>query len=223
MGFFWEGLPPYVLPWASTVLGPNAVAIETGTFRGDTSLLLRLHFGQCRTIERSANLAAAARRRFAADPGINIFEGSSRDLLAELLPEASVPCFLWLDAHGIYGHAGDDQEENPLLEELRIIIASRTDANTVIAIDDARGMGTQPDWPSVGNIARLLEDASYHVVSFDDILLAVRSVDQPDFYALYMSSRMVQAGSIFQIWRHLMRSVKNRGRKDRILGPFTRK
>lgn len=223
MGFFWEGLPPYVLPWASGVLGPHAMAIETGTFRGDTSLLLRRHFGECRTIERSANLAEAARLRFAGDSAITISEGSSRDLLPDVLPDPTIPCFLWLDAHGIYDHVGSDQEENPLLAELEIVVANRIKAPTIIAIDDARGMGTQPDWPSVGSIARLLEAANYVVASFDDILIGVRSHHRPDLYALYQSSRMVEAGSVFQVWQQLMRSVKIRSRMDRLLGTFTRK
>ena len=223
MGFFWEGLPPYVLPWASALLGPGVVAIETGTFRGDTSLLLRDHFGECRTIERSAHLASAARQRFVGDSRVHVFEGSSRDLLAGILPDASVPCFLWLDAHGIYDHVGDDQEENPLLEELRIVIEGRRGGETVLAIDDARGMGTQPDWPSVGEISHVLREGGFHVVSFDDVIVATNTTHSPDFYALYRASRMVEVSSVFQVWPHVVRSVRNRMRMDRILGRFTRK
>lgn len=223
MGFFWEGLPPYLLPWASALLGPDVVAIETGTFRGDTSLLLADHFGHCRTIERSAHLAATARDRFTNDSRVEVFEGSSRALLESVLPDSSQPCFLWLDAHGIYDHNGDDQEENPLLAELEIVIEQREGAQTIIAIDDARGMGTQPDWPNVGQISGVLHPAGYRVVSFDDVIVATNTTQEPDFYALYRASRMVEATSLFQVWPQVLRSVRKRARMDRLLGSITRK
>jgi hypothetical protein len=223
MGFFWEGLPPYVLPWVSNLLGSNVMAIETGTFRGDTTLLLQQHFGRCRSVERSANLAQQARNRFSENNSIEIFEGSSRDVLPVMLPEPEVPCFFWLDAHGFYDYAGSDLEENPLLEELRSVLTNRPMSNTVIAIDDARGMGTQPGWPSVGAISALLEESNFHVVAFDDILLAVKTDVEPDLYDLYKRSRMVEVSSLFQVWSHVVRSVRNRARMDRLIGSFTRK
>ena len=137
MGFFWEGLPPYVIGWSRTVLGPRVVAVETGTFRGDTSALLARAFGSCVTIERSASLADRARERFAGNSTVTVLEGSSRDRLAEALPPTDQPAFFWLDAHGIYDYDGSDAEENPLLHELETILSMRGDGLNVIAVDDA--------------------------------------------------------------------------------------
>ena len=223
MGFLWEGLPPYLLAWVSDLLGPTTLAIETGTFRGDTSLLLGQHFGDCLTIERSDHLALRAQARFAEDPRVTVHHGSSRDLLPTLLPDPPRPCFLWLDAHGTYEYDGSDAEENPLLHELNTIINSRLAGETVIAIDDARGMGTQPDWPSLGEITTVLSAAGYVSVVLDDVIVATKTEVVPDFFDLYQRSRMVEAKSLFQVWQSVMRSVRLRQRMDDIIGSLTRK
>lgn len=223
MGFFWEGLPPYILPWASELLGPNAIAVETGTFRGDTTALLRQHFGMCLTIERSEHLAQRARDRFAADPQVSVLLGSSRDVLAKRLPVASQPCFFWLDAHGVYDFEGPDPEENPLLFELTTIVGKRSESNTVIAIDDARGMGTQPDWPGIGEIAKILTPTGFSIVAFDDVIIATKTHMQPNFFSLYKQSRMVEAKSVFQVWHRIVKAVERRERLDALIGRFTRK
>ncbi len=223
MGFFWEGLPPYLLNWASDLLGQTTLAIETGTFRGDTSLLLAQHFGECLTIERSDHLARRAQERFAGDSRVTVHHGSSRDLLPTLLPDPSRPCFFWLDAHGIYDFSGPNAEENPLLQELSTIINSRLTGETIVAIDDARGMGTQPDWPSLGEITTVLNSAGFVSVVFDDIVVATKTTGMPDFYDLYQQSRMVEAKSLFQVWNKVMRTVRLRQRTDELLGFVTRK
>lgn len=223
MGFFWEGLPPYILPWASELLGPNAMAVETGTFRGDTTALLRQHFGACLTIERSEQLAQRARDRFANDPQVSVLLGSSRDILAQHLPEASQPCFFWLDAHGVYDFDGPEPEENPLLFELETIVNNRRESNSVIAIDDARGMGTQPDWPGIGEIANILAPAGFLIVAFDDMIIATKTHVEPNFFSLYKQSRMVEAKSIFQVWHRILKTVRRRERTDALIGRLTRK
>lgn len=200
MGYFWQGLPPYVIDWAQALLPPGSTAVETGTFQGDTSSLLAQRFGSCVTIERSSSLAAAARRRFAADGRVTVVEGTSRDLLADVLPPADVGCFFWLDAHGFYDYVGDDKDENPLLAELEAILAARGQGPNVIAVDDARGMGTQPDWPPLHQIFTVLAAHGYLGAIVDDTLVAASERSQPDFYALYKASRQVEVPAVFHIW-----------------------
>jgi predicted O-methyltransferase YrrM len=218
MGFFWEGLPPYVLDWARELIPEGAIAIETGTFRGDTSILLADTFGSCVTIERSPSLAAAAKERFSNDERIQVIEGNSRDVLSDVLPKVDVPCFLWLDAHGIYDYVGEDDQENPILEEIEVVARVRLNSNTVIVIDDARGMGTQPGWPALSEILTLFDRHGYEVVGIDDVLVAVSKTLKPNFWSLYQSSRMVEASAVFQIWPRVIRATRNRARGDRIVG-----
>jgi hypothetical protein len=182
--------------------------VETGTFRGDTTILLAQTFGSCTSIERSHDLARAAQLKFADDPRITILEGSSRDRLLEAIPDREISAFMWLDAHGIYDFDGIEPEENPLLAEIDMVISGRDSSNTIIAIDDARGMGTQPGWPAMSEIAIPLGNAGYTTVYLDDIFLAVPSQLQPDLWKLYQQSRMVEATAVFHIWPRVLRAGK---------------
>lgn len=220
MGFFWQGLPPYVIEWSHQFLGADVVSVETGTFQGDTSLLLANAFGACVTIERSDALAAAAERRFAGDPRVSVLHGSSRDRLREVVPPSERAAFFWLDAHGFYDYVGSDQEENPLLEELRVILDIRGAAPTVIAVDDARGMGVQPDWPSVASISGTLAQGGYETVIIDDVLVAAPASLTPDFYDLYQRSRVVEVSALFHVWSQVRAVVSLRRLTDRAIIKF---
>jgi hypothetical protein len=217
MGFFWEGLPPYLLPWSSQALTAPRVAVETGTFRGDTTILLANAFGSCTSIERSHELAAKAQGKFRNDPRIEILEGSSRDLLAQAIPSREKSAFFWLDAHGIYDFNGTEAEENPLLAEIDTVIAARDSSNTIIAIDDARGMGTQPDWPAMSEVAIPLGNAGYTTVYLDDIFLAIPQRLRTDLPKLYQESRMVEATAVFHIWPRVLRAFKSQARLDSLV------
>jgi hypothetical protein len=188
--------------------------VETGTFEGDTALLLAESFGSCVTIERSANLAQRARRRFEADDRISVVEGSSRNCLAGVIPAAELSALFWLDAHGFYDYAGDDDEENPLLAELELIFGMRGSGPTVIAIDDARGMGIQPGWPGVGAITSLMANYGFLSAIVDDVLVSVPSRLNPDFYDLYQRSRTDSASALFHVWPQVIRAIERRARTD---------
>ena len=208
MGFFWEGLPPYLLPWSAQVLPGNVTAVETGTFRGDTTELLARTFGECISIERVSNFAENARQRFSTDTRVTIIEGSSRDMLPQAIPNRETSAFFWLDAHGIYEFDVLGAEENPLLAEIEMVIDARAASNTIIAIDDARGMGTQPGWPSFSEIATPLGVAGYTTIYIDDVFLAVPEHLTKDLHGLYMQSRMVEATAVFHIWPRVLRAGK---------------
>ncbi len=217
MGYYWQGLPPFVIDWARTLLPSGSTSVETGTFEGETSKLLADEFGSCTTIERSQSLAARARKRFVRDPRVRVLEGSSRDELGRALPPADQGCFFWLDAHGMYDYAGDDKDENPLLAELGLILEQRGSSPNVIAVDDARGMGTQPDWPPLGEIFGLLSDHGYSGAIIDDTLVAAPDQGSPDFYALYLASRQVEVSSVFHIWPQVKAAFKTRKVSDKVV------
>ena len=217
MGYFWQGLPPYVIDWSRGLLPEGSVAVETGTFEGETSLLLADAFGSCMTIERSERLAQNAQRRFAQDPRIRVLQGSSRDRLAEALPPKDRGCFFWLDAHGMYDYAGSDHEENPLLTELEVVLNTRGTSPNVIAVDDARGMGTQPGWPLLGRILGLMADYGYGGVVVDDCLVGAAMSDQPDFETLYRTSRQVEIPAVFHIWSQIRGLARSRAVSDRLV------
>ena len=226
MGFFWQGLPPYLIDWSRSFLPEPFTSVETGTFQGDTSELLAKSFGSCTTIERSETLAAAAKARFASDTRVKVLQGSSRDVLEAALPPEGVATFFWLDAHGFYDYVGLDDQENPLLDELDLIIRVRGKAANVIAVDDARGMGVQPDWPPLADVLSRLKGAGFDVAIIDDTLIAVSASLNPDFYGLYKKSRIVEVSAVFHIWPGVMKAARRRARVDSFaekLGRFRRK
>ena len=217
MGFFWEGLPPFLLNWSAAQLHSPAVAIETGTFRGDTTKLLAEKFQRCITIERSTQFAQAARLRFSNESRVTILEGSSRDQLAGAIPEDNVSCFFWLDAHGIYDFEDSEAEENPLLAEIELIISQRDSSNTIIAIDDARGMGTQPGWPAMSAIVVPLSNAGYTTIYIDDVFVAVPDRLSSELWDLYQQSRTVEVSAIFHLWPRIMKASKRQIVLNRIV------
>lgn len=217
MGFFWQGLPPYMIPWSQALLGTHACAVETGTFEGDTALLLADSFGRCLTIERSAALAGRARQRFAGDGRISVIEGPSQDCLPDAVPDPEVPTFFWLDAHGMYDYEGNDPEENPLLVELDAIFRKRGQSDTVIAIDDAQGMGVHPGWPSIAAITSSMTEHGYASVIIDDVIVAVPVQMRPDFNSLYQNSRIVDVGALFHVWPRIKNAVDWRARLDSLV------
>lgn len=222
MGYFWEGIPPYLLPIIAKALGPDVVAVETGTYQGDSTLKFAEVFGACTTIERSETLGKAAQERFTNDSRINVLIGSSRDLLATALPERERACFIWLDAHGVYDHSGADTEENPLLAEVEVIANMRGSRNTVIGIDDARGMGTQPGWPSTGQISKLLLSQGFDVILLDDILLAFDPKSTLDTYAIYKASRQTEISMLFHIWPKIKRVIERQRTVDALVSRVRR-
>ena len=217
MGFFWEGLPPFLLNWSAAQLSSPVVAIETGTFRGDTTKLLAENFERCITIERSTQFAQAARLRFSNEPRVTVLEGSSRDQLAMALPERNLSCFFWLDAHGIYDFEDSEAEENPLLAEIQLIIDQRDSTNTIIAIDDARGMGTQPGWPAMSAIVVPLSVAGYITIYLDDVFVAIPEHMSSKLWDLYQQSRTVEVSAIFHLWPRIMKAAKRQVAINRIV------
>jgi hypothetical protein len=223
MGYYWQGLPPYVVEWARGLLPSDSVAVETGTFQGDTSALLARSFGSCTTIERHDELYAQAHERFLNDDRITVVHGSSRDQLAKTLPSVDVGCFFWLDAHGVYDHQGEDREENPLLAEIDTILTNRPGSMSVIAVDDARGMGTKPEWPPLTDVFARLSAGGYMVAIVDDCLVAAPASLDPDFYQLYRAGRMVEVPALFHVWAQVRKIVEFRLFTDQIVLAAQRK
>lgn len=217
MGFFWEGLPPFLLSWGASQLRAPVIAVETGTFRGDTTKLLLENFDQCITIERSAQFAESARVRFKEESRVTILEGSSRDQLSKAIPSKEISCFFWLDAHGIYDFENTDAEENPLLAEIALITANREASNTIIAIDDARGMGTQPGWPAMSEIVVPLSSSGYTTIYIDDVFLAVPHHLSSQLWELYQQSRTVEVSAVFHLWPRVMKASRRQAALNRLV------
>ncbi|TXH41573.1 MAG: hypothetical protein E6Q90_11440 [Actinobacteria bacterium] len=205
MGFYWWGMPEYLLDWSAQILGRGAVFIETGTYRGDSAAQAAATFDRVHTIELSQDLAQAARSRFRGT-SVTCHEGDSRELLPEILPDPETPVLLWLDAHYSGGVTAGHQDRCPVLSELEIVLARRRPGATVIAVDDARCFTGAHGFPAIDDVVRPLTDAGWHWLLVDDVLVATADDHLRLLSSLDGRWRTSEAGSIHAVWP-LVRSL----------------
>jgi hypothetical protein len=151
--------------------------VETGTFEGEMVRRCRRGFDRVVTIELDHGFAARAARRFAGDPGVEVWEGDSATVLPAALATVAGPALYWLDGHFSGAGTARGRTDTPLLAELDAIVA-RGVAADVVLVDDARELG-HGDYPALDEIARRL--APLHpggtIEVRDDI---VRCLPRPD-------------------------------------------
>lgn len=166
-----------------------AVAVETGTFRGERALLFAEHFAEVHTIELSPTLFAKADARLAPYPHVLRHLGDSRALVPDLAATLPMPVLWYLDAHWFTlnrkrsraGYARDQEAQIaktplPLWDELAAI-AARPWADIVV-VDDVRDFGrAEPteEWLDVspGRIAGYFPEA-VEVATLNDQLVIWR-------------------------------------------------
>ena len=76
-----------------------STVVETGTFRGDMVDALAPIAARIVSIELDDQLYAAACRRFAAHPHVELLHGDSGTLLPGILSTLDRPALFWLDGH----------------------------------------------------------------------------------------------------------------------------
>jgi len=184
LGIFFEGIPPWLLHSLETS-GHYGLAVETGTYRGDSALALADAVGSCTTIELGTTLAAAAAARFASDPRITVMQGSSRGVLPDVVRRLTGPTFFWLDGHWSGGETAGADDPCPLGGELEAIASSPRASDCLVAIDDARLFGfprrNQPDgdaYPGMLEVLRTLDEMSLYPYVVDDVILGVPAADR---------------------------------------------
>jgi len=132
---------------ALTAIYGAKVLLETGTNTGATVKALENHFDEIYSIEIFPPLAAAAKKRFSANPAIHIIEGDSATELPAILRKISQPILFWLDGHYSGEGTGRSNVDTPVLAELEHIFSMRPRGKDIILIDDARcfvGTGGYP-------------------------------------------------------------------------------
>ena len=119
----WSSPAPPDVKWA--VLRrhaiPDALWIETGTYRGDTTRFLSSIGREVISIEPEPNLAARARARLASLPNVTILMGSSESLFSDIVMGLSGPCCFWLDGHYSAGVTYRGDTDTPVAHELSAI------------------------------------------------------------------------------------------------------
>ena len=138
---------------------PLRTLVETGTYEGDTIASVRGLFDSVHSVELLDVYYEAARERFSDDAGVQLYLGSSPEMLSALRAElARTSALYWLDAHWCVGDStGPHDSQCPLLEELDAI--GSLNEESVVLIDDARlFLATPPvphditNWPRFGEV-----------------------------------------------------------------------
>lgn len=120
------------------------VMVETGTNLGNMVNAQKNRFREIYSIELDTWLAARAKRKFAAYPGIHLYQGDSGKILPTIIPEIKEPALFWLDAHW-----GDI--DAPIKQEMECIYRHPV-RNHVILIDDARYFDGHGDYFSIDEL-----------------------------------------------------------------------
>ncbi len=150
--------------------------IETGTFMGDTSFVMKDYFKSVDTIELDEKLAQRATQRFASIPNVKVWQGDSGKVISDVLGtlDAQTVALFYLDGHFSGGITAKADLYTPISKELDAIFEHSK--NHVIFIDDARlFFSNQQDYPPFDELVKQIKmySPSAHVTIDFDIITIV--------------------------------------------------
>jgi predicted O-methyltransferase YrrM len=135
MGHYAFNYAPELLPFFATLKRDYQIetAVETGTFRGGTTVAFSLLFDNVHTIEIVESTYQSAKAALGPYPNVTCHLGSSEKVLRDILPSIEGQRTLfYLDAHW--------ESYWPLLAEIEEISKTHKD-NCIIVIDDFKVPG----------------------------------------------------------------------------------
>lgn len=152
--------------------------IECGTYHGTTAQWASKHFKNVHTIEAAETLYRNAADKFSEVVNLKCHFGDSRIHLPKILKIIDERTIIWMDAHWSGGETYGNDDECPLIDELRLI--SETNCpSPILLIDDARLFTATPplphkveNWPSIADIIAALPE-EYHIRIHDDVVFAI--------------------------------------------------
>jgi hypothetical protein len=155
------------------------IFVETGTFKGKTTIWAAGIFNEVYTIENSKELFDLTSKSLTEYSNIHPLFGNSASQLKNVISEINQPALFWLDAHWCGANTYGNDEPCPLLDEIRII--KQSSHNHIIMIDDARFFLKPPPrpqnsdlWPGLKEILDLLNmDKDYFTFVSEDVIVAL--------------------------------------------------
>ncbi len=154
------------------------VFIETGTYRGETAAWASRRFRQVITIENFKSTFEETRMKYGHLGNVRFLHGHSALMLPELLREIKEDAVFWLDAHWMGSGSYGENDECPVMDELRAL--NRSEACHFIFIDDARLFLVPPplphhmdQWPTIGEVIAELARKDRYTVVEDDVIISV--------------------------------------------------
>jgi hypothetical protein len=105
------------------------------------------YFDKIISIELSAELHAAAVKRFECDDKVVLLHGDSGDKIHDAIALVDSPALFWLDGHFSGGETALGPQHTPVMKELTTIHAGLQEIHFIL-IDDARLFGHDPNYPT---------------------------------------------------------------------------
>jgi hypothetical protein len=176
------------------------VAVETGTYQGASTRVLREFVGRVYTIESNFALYEKSRQALANDLGIHIVFGSSPVVLPSILGSLDSCGLFWLDAHWFPEVAEAIGSQCPLLEELTILAQWPFIGDSCVLIDDARMFNTPlencyrpSDWPTFPEIVKTARFTPSTVMAVIDDVIVVGPSTLTEAFSTYMAGPGAQS------------------------------
>lgn len=175
MGAITFGIPKQLILTLRKVFSLS-VFVETGTFKGESTIWAAKYFDKVYTIENSETLYNETGKKFTAYPNIEFVKGHSAEKLVDILSQLQLPALFWLDAHWCGSVTYGAEDECPLLNELKLIV--NQPINHIIVIDDARYFLKPPphthalkQWPGITEIINTIsEKQDYYTFVSEDVI-----------------------------------------------------
>ena len=118
---------------------PNAIWVETGTYKGDTAAILADNAKKVFTIEPATQLFEDAKMRFSAKSNVEVIHGLSEEVFPNLIPKLTGEINFWLDGHFSTGVTHQGPKDSPIEEELACIEKNIGNFSKIaILVDDIR-------------------------------------------------------------------------------------
>jgi hypothetical protein len=176
------------------------VAVETGTYKGASTRILRELVGPVYTIEANFGLYEKSRHVLANDPDIHVVFGSSPVVLPSILDSLDSCALFWLDAHWFPEVPEVTESQCPLLEELSILAKWPLIGSSCVLIDDAR-MFSKPldkcyrpsDWPTFPEIVKTARFTPSTVMTVIDDVIVVGPSTLMEAFGTYMARHGTQS------------------------------
>lgn len=146
--------------------------VETGTYKGESTMIAAKHFSNVYTIEIFEPLYTESKEK-AYNNGIEnitFLLGDSLEQLQNIMPKVTDGAVFFIDAHISGGDSGwNGKIRVPLIEELDIILSYNL-GPSVFIFDDLRLWNTIKawDWNHITNefLVKKFEDKNIHLLSY---------------------------------------------------------
>jgi len=125
--------------------------VETGTYKGDTTLMAAKYFETVYTTEIVPALHKSSKEKATEQKVTNVrfLLGDSVELLKEITPKVLEGAVFFLDAHQSGGDTSNNGKNHvPLLQELDVILSHKVKPSIYI-VDDLRLFDKYWDWKGI--------------------------------------------------------------------------